>query len=172
MARSNKYLYSYLIVCTVCCSNAIVHHRPLAQLQIYVSSYKSIGKQAILVEYILHQYGISVAESQRFLLAKHTKWREARINGCFCRLIPCQLISYTQQLEILAKALPQVNDFLPSVRKTFSRTKSFSKNLQTGVTNESITNEGSQTNLATCNLFPVAMMSFICQLFLYFWSHS
>ena len=85
----------------------------------YMSSYKSIGKQAILVEYILHQYGISVAESQKFLPAKHTKWQEARINGCFRRLISRQLISYTQQLEILARALPQVNDFLPRVRKTF-----------------------------------------------------
>ena len=93
----------------------------------YMSSYKSIGKQAILGEYILHQYGISVAESQRFLLAKHTKWRGARINGCFCRLIPHQLISYTQQLEILVKALPQVNDFLPSVRKTFLELNLFLK---------------------------------------------
>ena len=94
----------------------------------YMSSYKSIGKQAILVEYILHQYGISVAESQRFLLAKHTKWREARINGCFCRIIPCQLISYTQRLEILAKAqLPHVNDFLPRVSKTFLELTRFLK---------------------------------------------
>ena len=31
--------------------------------------------------------------------------------------------------------------------------------------------EGSQTNLATCNLFPEAMMSFICQLLLHCWSH-
>ena len=37
-----------------------------------------------------------------------------------------------------------------------SRTKSFSKILQ--VTNESITNEGSQTNLTTCDLFPVAII--------------
>ena len=93
----------------------------------YMSNYKSIGKQAILVEYILHQYGISVAESQRFLLAKHPKWQGARINGCFQRLIPRQLISYTQQLEILAKALPQVNDFLPSVRKTFLELNLFLK---------------------------------------------
>ena len=95
----------------------------------YMSSYKSIGKQAILGEYILQQYGISVAESQRFLLAKHTtaKWRGARINGCFCRLIPHQLISYTQQLEILVKALPQVNDFLPRVRKTFLELNLFLK---------------------------------------------
>ena len=93
----------------------------------YMSSYKSIGKQAILGEYILQQYGISVAESQRFLLAKHTKWREARINGCFCRIIPCQLISYTQQLKILAKALPHVNDFLPSVSKTFLELNRFLK---------------------------------------------
>ena len=32
-------------------------------------------------------------------------------------------------------------------------------------------NEGSQTNLVTCDLFAVAMMSFICQLFLYCRSH-
>ena len=94
----------------------------------YMSSYKSIGKQAILVEYILHQFGISVTESQRFLiLAKRPKWRGARINSCFCRLIPHQLISYTQQLEILAIALPQVNDFLPSVRKTFLELNLFLK---------------------------------------------
>ena len=31
--------------------------------------------------------------------------------------------------------------------------------------------EGSQTNLATCNLFPEATMSFICQLLLHCWSH-
>ena len=93
----------------------------------YMSSYKSIGKQAILVEYILHQYGISVAESQRFLLAKCPKWRRARINSCFRRVIPCQLISYTQQLEILAKALPHVNDFLPSARKTFLELNLFLK---------------------------------------------
>ena len=31
--------------------------------------------------------------------------------------------------------------------------------------------EGSQTNLATCNLFPEAMMSFICQPLLHCWSH-
>ena len=30
-----------------------------------------------------HQYGISVAESQTFLLAKRLKWRVARRNGCF-----------------------------------------------------------------------------------------
>ena len=60
----------------------------------YMSSYKSIGKQAILVEYILHQCGISVGEAQRFLLAKCPKWQGARINGCFCKLIPHQLISY------------------------------------------------------------------------------
>ena len=36
-----------------------------------------------------------------------------------------------------------------------------------------ITNEGSQTNLATCDLFPMAMMSFMSAvMFLYCWSHS
>ena len=39
-----------------------------------------------------------------------------------------------------------------------SRTKSFSKIKE--VTTENTSNEGSQTNLATCDLFPVAMMSF------------
>ena len=43
------------------------------------------------------------------------------------------------------------------VSADISRTKSFSK-IQ-WVTTKSM-NEGSQTNLATCDLFPVAMMSF------------
>ena len=33
-----------------------------------------------------HQYGISVAETQTFLLAKRPQWRRARRNGCFRRL--------------------------------------------------------------------------------------
>ena len=33
-----------------------------------------------------HQYGISVAESQRFLHAKRSQWQRARRNGCFRRL--------------------------------------------------------------------------------------
>ena len=33
-----------------------------------------------------HQYGISVAETQTFLLAKSPQWRRARRNGCFRRL--------------------------------------------------------------------------------------
>ena len=33
-----------------------------------------------------HQYGISVAESQTFLLVKRSCWRGARRNGCICRL--------------------------------------------------------------------------------------
>ena len=33
-----------------------------------------------------HQYGISVAESQTFLLAKRPQRRGARRNGCFRRL--------------------------------------------------------------------------------------
>ena len=33
-----------------------------------------------------HQYGISVTESQTFLLAKCPQWRRARRNGCFRRL--------------------------------------------------------------------------------------
>ena len=33
-----------------------------------------------------HQYGISVAEVQKFLLAKHPQWRGARRNGFFGRL--------------------------------------------------------------------------------------
>ena len=94
----------------------------------HMSSHESIGKQAILICGIYSSsVKISVAESQRFLLAKRPKWREARINGCFCRIIPHQLISFTQQLEILAKALPQVNDFLPSVRKTFLELNLFLK---------------------------------------------
>ena len=51
------------------------------------------------------------------------------------------IISYTYQLEISAKALPHLNDFLACVSKG-SRTKSFSK-IQL-VTTESITNKGSQ----------------------------
>ena len=33
-----------------------------------------------------HQYGISVAKSQTFLLAKRPCWPGARRNGCICRL--------------------------------------------------------------------------------------
>ena len=66
-----------------------------------------------------HQYGIFIAESQRFLWAKRPKRWEARRNGRFRRLIPCRLISYTQQLEILAKALPHVNNFPVCIRKHF-----------------------------------------------------
>ena len=33
-----------------------------------------------------HQYGISVAETQTFLLAKSPQWRRASRNGCFRRL--------------------------------------------------------------------------------------
>ena len=33
-----------------------------------------------------HQYGISVAESQTFLLAKRPHWRRARRNGSFRKL--------------------------------------------------------------------------------------
>ena len=35
---------------------------------------------------LCHQYGISVAESQTFLLAKRPQRRRARRNRCFCRL--------------------------------------------------------------------------------------
>ena len=34
-----------------------------------------------------HQYGIYVAESETFLLAKLSQWRRARRNGCFRRLL-------------------------------------------------------------------------------------
>ena len=34
-----------------------------------------------------HQYGISVAESQTFLLAKRPRQRRVRRNGCFRRLV-------------------------------------------------------------------------------------
>ena len=34
-----------------------------------------------------HQYGISVAESQTFLLAKRAQRQGARRNGCFRRLV-------------------------------------------------------------------------------------
>ena len=37
-----------------------------------------------------HQYGISVAESQTFLLAKRPQRRGARRNGCFRRLVSSQ----------------------------------------------------------------------------------
>jgi len=33
-----------------------------------------------------HQYGISVGEAQKSLLAKRPKWRGAGKDGCFCRL--------------------------------------------------------------------------------------
>ena len=33
-----------------------------------------------------HQYGISVGEAQKSLLAKRPKWRGARKDDCFCRL--------------------------------------------------------------------------------------
>ena len=59
-----------------------------------------------------HQYGISVTESHRFLLTKCQKQRGARRKDCFRRLIP-------HQLEILAKDLPHVNDFVACVSKYF-----------------------------------------------------
>ena len=40
-----------------------------------------------------HQYGISAAESQTFLLAKRPQWRRARRNGCFRRLV-LQVLAY------------------------------------------------------------------------------
>ena len=99
----------------------------------------------------IRQYGISVTESQTFKLFQ---WRGARRNGCYHRLIPALPISYTQQHEISAKTLPHSVTSWP-VSANISRTKSFSKIQQ--VTTKSM-NEGLQTNqLATCDLFPVAM---------------
>ena len=40
---------------------------------------------------LCHKYGISVAESQMFLLAKRLWWRRARRNGCIRRLFTCHL---------------------------------------------------------------------------------
>ena len=92
----------------------------------YMSSYKSIGKQAILVEYILHQYGISVAESQKFLPAKHTKWQEARINGCFRRLIP-RHTNFIHPATWNLSQSPATGKWLPTQgQENISRTKSFS----------------------------------------------
>ena len=55
------------------------------------------------------------------------------------------------------------------VSVNISRTKLFSKIHQ--VTSDSITNEGSQTNLATCHLFPVAMMFTTSATPLYCWRY-
>ena len=40
--------------------------------------------------HVRHQYGISVSESQMFVLAKHPKQTGARRNGCFCRVCSVQ----------------------------------------------------------------------------------
>ena len=58
--------------------------------------------------HLYNQYGISVSESHRFLFTKCPKW----------------------QLEILAKALPHVNDFLAYIslcQQTFPEPISFAK---------------------------------------------
>ena len=94
----------------------------------YMSSYKSIGKQAILVEYILHQYGISVAESQRFLLAKHTKWWGARINGCMFLQANSPPTNFIYPATWNLSQSPSTGKWLPTqCQENISRTKSFSK---------------------------------------------
>ena len=110
-----------------------------------------------------HQCGISETESQTFLLAKHCQRREVKRNGCFRRLIPPLpplLISYTyisSNLKFQGKSC-HIQIISWSMSANISRTNSFSK-IQY-VTTENISNEGSQTHLATCDLFAVAMMSF------------
>ena len=54
-----------------------------------------------------HQYGISVAESQTFLLAKRPQRRRARRNGCFRRLF--QLVLTTFFKSELFSRLPKVD---------------------------------------------------------------
>ena len=50
-----------------------------------------------------HRYGISVAESQTFLLAKRPQQRRARRNGCFRRLYD-NIMSFEQgKMKILFK---------------------------------------------------------------------
>ena len=45
---------------------------------------------------LLHQYGISVAESQPFLRAKRPQWRRARRNGSFRKLLISSVFQNTQ----------------------------------------------------------------------------
>ena len=40
--------------------------------------------------HVRHQYGISVSESQMFVLAKRPQQTGARRNGCFCRVCSVQ----------------------------------------------------------------------------------
>ena len=104
----------------------IVHHRPWLSFR-HISRYESIGKQAIFVEHILHQYGISVAESQRFLLAKRSERWGARINGCFSQAnsLPTNFI-YPATWNLSQS--PATGKWLPTqCKENISRTKSFSK---------------------------------------------
>ena len=47
-----------------------------------------------------HQYGISVAESQTFILAKRPQRRRARRNGCFRRLRESMMLSLFNDLRL------------------------------------------------------------------------
>ena len=95
---------------------------------IYMSSYKSIGKQAIHVEYILHQSGISVAESQRFLLAKRPKWRGAGIIKWLFLQANSRPTSFIYPATWNLSQSPATGKWLPTqCQENISRTKTFSK---------------------------------------------
>ena len=99
--------------------------------------------------YLCHQYGISVTELQTFFLAQHCQQRGMRRNGSFHRLIPPSQFHIPNNLKFQRQPCHIQMTSWP-VSANISRTK-----IQQ-VPTESITNKGSHTNLATCDLFPVA----------------
>ena len=115
------------------------------------------------------QYGIFIAESQRFLWAKRPKRWGARRNGCFRRLIPCRLYFIYPATWNLSKSPATCKQLSRVCHKTLPEPNLCLKFCRQPM--RVLLNEGSQTNLATCNLFPEAMMSFICQPLLHCWSH-
>ena len=92
----------------------------------YMSSYKSIGKQAILVEYILHQYGIcrwvpEVPPCKTSQVARSTdKWLFLQANSLPTNFIYPATWNLSQS--------PATGKWLPTqCQENISRTKSFSK---------------------------------------------
>ena len=70
----------------VLCVQANIHHTVACE-DICFSSLFADGDVSRGGIGLRHQYGISAAESQTFLLAKRPRRRRARRNGCFGRLI-------------------------------------------------------------------------------------
>ena len=114
-----------------------------------------------------HQYGIFITESKRFLWAKCPTRSKEKRPFSQANSLPTNFIypatwnlsespATCKQLSGLCqKTLPEPNLCLKFCRQPM----------------RVLLYEGSQTNLATCNLFPEAMTSFICQPLLHCWSH-